>query len=113
MYAPAVCSFMLLVIMGTQMLGQDTAPATTNTSSTGALHSAEEKRSPASLAPKTFVKNIVIDQRDLWTAPARLRVHDLNWLLPAVGLTAGLITADAELSRRIDSTSTFSKQGGN
>jgi capsule assembly protein Wzi/PAP2 superfamily protein len=104
---------MLLVSMRTPMLGQDNAPATAKPSSANSASSAEDQRSPASLAPKIFVKNILIDQRDLWTAPARFRVHDLNWLLPAVGLTAGMITADSELSGRINSTGTLSKQGGN
>ncbi|HET7872480.1 MAG TPA: capsule assembly Wzi family protein [Terriglobales bacterium] len=33
----------------------------------------------------------------------------MNWILPIAGVTAGLIEADAELSQRVDTTSTFAK----
>lgn len=63
----------------------------------------------ASLVPQRFFRNLAFDQRQIWTSPFKARVQDLNWLVPMVGLTAGLINADAELSSRIDTTGTFSR----
>ncbi|HLJ86029.1 MAG TPA: capsule assembly Wzi family protein [Candidatus Angelobacter sp.] len=58
----------------------------------------------ASLVPRIFVKNLVQDQKDIWTSPRRFHLADLNWLLPAAGLTAGMIAADRELMSRISTT---------
>jgi hypothetical protein len=38
-----------------------------------------------------------------------VRIEDLSWLVPAAGLTAGMINADAEISSRLSGTGTFSK----
>ncbi|PYP82464.1 MAG: capsule assembly Wzi family protein [Candidatus Angelobacter sp. Gp1-AA117] len=54
------------------------------------------------------MRNFAIDQRDIWTSPFKIKVNDLNWLLPMAGLTAGLLNADAELSSRIDPNGSFS-----
>jgi capsule assembly protein Wzi/PAP2 superfamily protein len=67
---------------------------------------------PASAAPVPFVLNVAYDQKQIWGAPFKARVQDLNWIVPIVGVTAGLINADAELSSRIDTTSTFAKDSG-
>ena len=64
-----------------------------------------ENPHPASLAPSRFLKNFALDQKDIWTAPFKARIEDMNWLLPMTGLTLGLINADAEISSRIDKTS--------
>jgi len=57
---------------------------------------------PASLVPQQFAGNFAYDQKVLWTGPFRARIQDLNWLVPAIGMAAGLINADSELSSRID-----------
>src|SRR5689334_6898521 len=63
----------------------------------------------ASAVPTTFVANVLYDQKQIWTAPFKAKVQDLNWIVPMIGLTAGMINADAELSSRIDTTGTFSR----
>ncbi|HEV3317785.1 MAG TPA: phosphatase PAP2 family protein, partial [Candidatus Angelobacter sp.] len=68
---------------------------------------------PATLSPAGFARNFVRDQKDIWTGPFKARVEDLNWILPAIGLTAGMISADAELSSRIKTTGTLAKNSGN
>ncbi len=67
---------------------------------------------PASLVPTVFLKNFAVDQKDIWTAPFKARIQDLNWLAPFAGLTAGLINADAELSSRISTTGTLARNSG-
>jgi hypothetical protein len=68
---------------------------------------------PATINPVGFARNFIRDQKDIWTSPFKARVEDLNWMLPAIGLTAGLISADAELSSRVNKTGTLAKNSGN
>jgi capsule assembly protein Wzi/PAP2 superfamily protein len=65
--------------------------------------------SEASVAPGAFLKNLGRDQKAIWTSPFRARIQDMKWLVPMIGLTAGLINADAELSSRVSPTGTLSK----
>jgi capsule assembly protein Wzi/PAP2 superfamily protein len=67
-----------------------------------AFHSASDH-------PVEFVRNLARDQKAIWTSPFKAKINDLNWLVPLAGLTAGLINADAELSSRVDTTSSFSR----
>jgi membrane-associated phospholipid phosphatase len=38
------------------------------------------------------------DQRSIWTSPAKIRFSDMTWLVPAGGLTAGLLVTDRDFS---------------
>jgi len=59
--------------------------------------------------PVEFMRNFGRDQKAIWTSPFKVKIQDLNWLVPMAGLTAGLINADAEMSSRINPTNTFPK----
>src|ERR1700752_2057408 len=37
----------------------------------------------------TFLKNLVIDQKAIWTSPGNLRFGDANWLVPVAAIKAG------------------------
>src|SRR4029077_21120694 len=63
----------------------------------------------ASDNPVKFLRNLAYDQKAIWTSPFKARIEDLNWIVPLVGVSAGLINADAELSSRITGTDTFSR----
>jgi hypothetical protein len=63
----------------------------------------------ASDNPVKFLRNLGHDQKTIWTSPFKVRIEDLNWLVPLTGVSAGLINADAELSSRITGTGSFSK----
>jgi hypothetical protein len=63
----------------------------------------------ASDNPVKFLRNLARDQKEIWTSPFKIRVQDLNWIVPLAGLSAGLINADAELESRIKGTSTLGK----
>jgi membrane-associated phospholipid phosphatase len=43
----------------------------------------------------------VIDQKEFWTAPARLRVKDLKWIAPFAGVTAAFIASDSWWARQV------------
>src|SRR6476469_719007 len=63
----------------------------------------------ASANPAKFVRNLAYDQKTIWSSPFKAKVEDLNWIIPLAGVTAGLINADAELSSRVNTTSSFSR----
>jgi Capsule assembly protein Wzi/PAP2 superfamily len=62
--------------------------------------SAEKKDNlqPASLAPGPLLKNLVQDQKDIWTSPFRMRGIDLKWAVPFAGITTRLIMTDRIVS---------------
>src|SRR5260370_40957106 len=66
----------------------------------------------ASAAPGPLVRNLVDDQKAIWSSPLKARIEDLNWLAPVVGLAGGLINADSEISSRMSTTNTFTRHSG-
>jgi len=44
-------------------------------------------------------ERFLLDQKQMWTSPGRLRWSDANWLLPLSGVTAGLFVTDGDMSR--------------
>jgi hypothetical protein len=123
------CVLLLMVCVAAPALaqgshGDEPAPATTAAPADPPIHdlanAADAPTRPArpfvlpretflraSVSPRGFALNFVTDQKDIWTAPFHLRTRDLNWILPAAGLIAGSITADAEVSSRVNPTGTF------
>jgi membrane-associated phospholipid phosphatase len=49
----------------------------------------------------SFLKNLLEDQRDIWTSPFRLHWGDATWLLPMAEVTGGLIATDEAASRAL------------
>src|SRR5258708_36796567 len=41
------------------------------------------------------------DQRPIWTSPTEIRFSDMTWLVPAGGLTAGLLVTDRDFSTHL------------
>lgn len=54
--------------------------------------------SPAPSLEKQFFKNILRDQRAIWTSPFRLRGRDAKWLIPLGASAAALISTDRRTS---------------
>lgn len=44
------------------------------------------------------IKDIVRDQRQIWTSPAHVRLGHADWLVPYAGLTAGFLVTDRDAS---------------
>ena len=103
-------AFIFLFLFTISAWGQsskaDSAPQPTPTP---VSTTADDDRPLASDNPVKFLRNLAIDQKDIWTSPLKVRTHDLNWLVPMAGLTAGLINADAELSSRVNPNESFAK----
>ncbi len=56
---------------------------------------------PENEAGPIFVRHVAEDQKEFWTFPARLRVRDLKWILPAAAGTAALIASDKWISNQV------------
>src|SRR5579863_2966414 len=48
-----------------------------------------------------LVKNILLDQKTIWTSPLHLQWTDSTWLLPIAGATTGLLFIDRPVNQRI------------
>ena len=99
--------FFAVAAWGQSSVPASSAPTPTPTSASDPQSIDDSYR--ASDNPVKFLRNLARDQKEIWTSPFKIRVEDLNWIVPLAGLSAGLINADAELSSRITGTSTFGK----
>ena len=51
-------------------------------------------------APKHFL----MDQKAIWTSPARVRIPEATWLVPLGGFAAGLLATDTDASRHLNNS---------
>ncbi len=49
-----------------------------------------------------FLKHLAGDQKEFWTAPARLKTKDLKWILPGAGITAAFIASDSWWAKQVN-----------
>lgn len=72
---------------------------------------------PASESPVPLFKNLLLDQKDVWTSPFRMKPADLEWAVPFAGITTGLIMTDRTASHEstrwshVNASKTFSDAG--
>ncbi len=64
------------------------------------------------LATKLF-KNILLDQREIWTSPFRMQAKDAGWWLGFGGVTAALIATDKHTSTVLENTKAQVAWGNN
>ncbi len=103
-----VVCILLLILAATPFAEGQNGPSTTSQSAPVASPSPEpDVEHPASAVPTRFISNVLVDQKEIWTSPFKARIQDMNWLVPMIGLTAGMINADAELSSRVDVNGTL------
>lgn len=76
------------------------ASATRATSSPVRYHSLEY----------SFARNLVFDQKDLWTSPLKVRVQDSRWLLPLAAGTAVVVLSDGDIERKLPTGTNLIKQ---
>src|SRR5271156_719508 len=46
-------------------------------------------------------KDFLFDQKQIWTSPEKIRPADTTWLVPILGITAGLIQTDGTYSMHL------------
>lgn len=54
------------------------------------------KTSTVSSLEKNFFKNLLLDQKAIWTSPFHFQATDLRWFAPLVGGTAALLATDRQ-----------------
>jgi membrane-associated phospholipid phosphatase len=117
---------MLLTASGTMARGQSAQPQTPERAKTS---SAQVKHSDGGSSKAGLVgfnnlnmpgsdryentwgkvpKHFLMDQKAMWTSPAKIRIPEATWLVPLGGFAAGLFATDSDMSRHLDnSTSTL------
>ena len=83
---------------------QSGSPTDTQESSTNEKGTTDEPADftdgrPLSL--EAFGKDFLLDQQQIWTSPAKLRLSDVQWFVPLSGLTAGLFVTDRDYSKNL------------
>jgi membrane-associated phospholipid phosphatase len=46
-------------------------------------------------------EDFLVDQKQIWTSPTRLRLSDADWLVPIGGFTAALFVTDSDFSKQL------------
>jgi membrane-associated phospholipid phosphatase len=121
----AVAAFVILIAVRGSACPQDSdkpEPAITPKAKEQPSQDHSRKYSPAAKDPdhdtidpghrymKDLPKDFLIDQKNIWTSPARLRFSDIDWLVPVSGIAAGLFVTDSDVSRHISNNpSTISR----
>ena len=78
--------------------------AADETKSTG---SADKHEFGRDLALSSAARNVLLDQKAIWTSPLRFRERDLNWILPLSFITAGSIATDTAVTSHLTSDPQF------
>lgn len=53
-----------------------------------------------------LASDFLVDQKEIWTSPAKLRLSDTEWLVPLSGITAGLFVTDRDFSKHLSQSPT-------
>jgi hypothetical protein len=53
------------------------------------------------LSFKGLGKEFLLDQKQIWTSPAKLQLSDIQWLVPMSGIAAGLFVTDVDYSKNL------------
>jgi membrane-associated phospholipid phosphatase len=64
----------------------------------------------------SLARNLVQDQKDIWTSPMRLRLYDVQWLAPLLAAGTVVTLSDTDIQRHLPTSPSFqkrSKQFGN
>jgi hypothetical protein len=63
------------------------------------IGSAQENSETPNTLERGLFKDILKDQRSIWTSPKQLKSHDLKWLIPFAGITTAMIATDNHVSK--------------
>ena len=64
----------------------------------GAKGPEKDDSEPSSLRLKDLGRDLLLDQKRIWTSPSRLRFSDTEWLVPLAGISAGFFVTDRDVS---------------
>jgi len=110
------CLLGVLLLSALTLAGQTQGNAAPATPDTGVaprvdpmrLDSSQENRGwlrpgedPENHLLRPFLKHLGSDQKEFWTAPSRLQVKDLKWIVPSAGLLSAFIASDSWWSKQV------------
>lgn len=78
------------------------SPASRTANVTEAVGQLEPGEDPENRLVTPFLKHVVGDQKQFWTAPTRFKTKDLKWILPAAGVTAAFIASDSWFAKQVN-----------
>jgi membrane-associated phospholipid phosphatase len=58
----------------------------------------------------SLLKNIALDQKAIWTSPARWRLQDTEWILPFAAVATASIAADSHISTALTRSAALSRR---
>jgi membrane-associated phospholipid phosphatase len=61
----------------------------------------------------SLVPHLLVDQKDFWTGPLRMRLGDSHWLVPFAAFTSALIGSDTSIEKELPTSSTVIKRSQN
>ncbi len=67
-------------------------------------HFPEPEETQDEFTVKAGIRNLLYDQRALWSSPSRLGTPDAFWLAPMVGVGGALLATDSEISRHLSNS---------
>jgi len=79
----------------------------------GNSESASTRAGVSQSRERNLVPNMLLDQKDFWTGPLRLRPGDVNWLVPSAAFTAALIGSDTSIEKELPTNSTLIQRSQN
>jgi len=95
-FSPWRCAALLAIIIAGMSSASGQTPASTPT----------PQASPTPSLERKFLKNILRDQRAIWTSPLHLQGGDAKWLVPLGLSTAALIATDRRTADALDDNRT-------
>lgn len=99
-----VCLLLLVMLIARSAGAQDqgkSSPGVDQQSNADSKYGLDPGDDPDNHLIIPFMKHIGSDQKEFWTYPAHLKIKDLKWIAPTVGITAGLIASDSWISKQI------------
>ena len=78
-----------------------TAPPVVLESENGTRFDLQPGEDPQNRLISPFLKHLAGDQKQFWTAPARLQVKDLKWVVPSAGIIGAFIASDSWWAKQV------------
>src|SRR5215472_9201254 len=101
---PWVIFFLILATSSLTTCAQAASPSPTPTPANA---SPTPQPSSTPTLERQFFKNVLSDQRAIWTSPLHLHGEDAKWLIPLGVTTAGLIATDRQTADAITDEETL------
>ena len=94
-----VCLLLLVMLIARSAGAQDqgkSSPGVDQQSNADSKYGLDPGDDPDNHLIIPFMKHIGSDQKEFWTYPAHLKIKDLKWIAPTVGITAGLLDFETD-----------------